>query len=118
MARTKQSSLRGFTEVAQKLHDQAYAAVRSAFENDVFLVAEQAAAAWPVDTGESRGSIFTRVDSTTPAALFVSIGATADYAGLIAAGSVAESLLIRPARDAARRAAIRIGRVAVGMERP
>lgn len=118
MARTKQSSLKGFTEVAQKLHDRAYAAVRSAFENDIFLVAEQAVEAWPVDTGESRGSIFARVDSTTPAGLFVSIGATADYAGVIAAGRVAESLLIRPARVAARRAAIRIGRIAAGLERP
>ena len=104
----------GFEEVAQKLYDAAFRAVAQAFEEDIAPVVDAAANAWPVQSGESSGSLFGGGSSTTSDELALELGNSADYSGVIHSGQTAEDLLFRPIRVAARRAAITIGRVSVG----
>lgn len=104
----------GFEEVAQKLYDQAFEAVARGFEEDIVPVVGAAEIVWPVDTGESRGSLFVGVTMQDATSMTLEMGNRADYSGVIHDGQTAENLLFRPVRVAARRAAITIARNAVG----
>lgn len=102
--------------MAQKLHDRAFAAVVAGFEADLVPVGQRAADGWPVVSGRSRASLFVRVGAVSNVYSYnLEIGNAAPYAGLIADGEVADRLLFQAVRVAAQRAAITIGRAAVGL---
>ncbi len=98
------------TTTALKLMALAAPAVADAFNEALIPVAGRAFNQWPIKTGESKSQLFLKFRVLKGGRFRGRITDEADYAALINRGRTAEELVFKPGREAAKKAAVLIGR--------